>query len=82
MSFAGETLVDELKGTDIQVLYGIDKRGDSIYADIDIVTMEQSLDAVDAVVVTAVTFFEEIEEELCRKVECPILSLGDILYQI
>lgn len=82
MSFVGETLVDELKGTDVQVLYGIDQRGDSVYADIDIVTMEDSLDAVDAVVVTAVTFFEEIEEKLCRRVDCPILSLGDILYQI
>ena len=82
MSFVGETLVDELKGTDIQVLYGIDQRGDSIYADIDIVTMEDSLDAVDAVVVTAVAFFEEIEEKLCRRVDCPIVSLGDILYQI
>lgn len=82
MSFVGETLVDELKGTDVQVVYGIDQRGDSVYADIDIVTMEDSLDAVDAVVVTAVTFFEEIEEKLCRRVDCPILSLGDILYQL
>ena len=82
MSFAGETLVDELKGTDVQILYGIDQRGASVYADMNIVTMEDSLDAVDAVVVTAVTFFEEIEEKLCRKVDCPILSLGDVLYQI
>lgn len=82
MSFAGETLVNELKGSGIQILYGIDQRGGSVYTDIDIVTKEDTLAAVDAVVVTAISFFEEIEEELCRKVDCPILSLGDILYQI
>ena len=27
MSFAGETLVNELKGSGIQILYGIDQRG-------------------------------------------------------
>lgn len=82
MSFAGETLVNELKGSGIQILYGIDQRGGSVYTDINIVTKEDTLAAVDAVVVTAISFFEEIEEELCRKVDCPILSLGDILYQI
>lgn len=81
MSFAGETLVNELKGSGIQILYGIDQRGGSVYTDINIVTKEDTLAAVDAVVVTAISFFEEIEEELCRKVDCPILSLGDILYQ-
>ena len=82
MSFAGETLVNELKGSGIQILYEIDQRGGSVYTDINIVTKEDTLAAVDAVVVTAISFFEEIEEELCRKVDCPILSLGDILYQI
>lgn len=82
MSFAGETLVNELKGSAIQILYGIDQRGGSVYTDINIVTKEDTLAAVDAVIVTAISFFEEIEEELCRKVDCPILSLGDILYQI
>ena len=82
MSFAGETWVNELKGSGIQILYGIDQRGGSVYTDINIVTKEDTLAAVDAVVVTAISFFEEIEEELCRKVDCPILSLGDILYQI
>ena len=82
MSFAGETLVNELKGSGIQILYGIDQRGGSVYTDINIVTKEDTLAAVDAVVVTAISFFEEIEEELCRKVDYPILSLGHILYQI
>ena len=44
--------------------------------------MEDTLDDVDAIVVTAVTFFDEIEDELHKKVNCPILSLEDILYEV
>ena len=48
MSYAGETLLEELKGTDIQVAYGIDKNADSIYADVDVVSLEDTLEDVDA----------------------------------
>lgn len=82
MSYAGETLVDELKDTDIKVVYGIDKKADSIYSDIEIVSLEDELEDVDAVVVTAITFFDEIEENLSDKVDCPIISLEDVLYEV
>ncbi len=82
MSYAGEALVEELKDTDIQVVYGIDRNADSIYADVDIVSMEDDLRAVDVIVVTAITFFDEIEEELSKKVACPVISLEDILYEV
>lgn len=84
MSFAGKTLINELKGTKVTVAYGIDKNADAIYtdADIDIVSMDEELEKVDAIVVTAVTFFDEIEEMLAEKTDCPILSLEDILYEV
>lgn len=82
MSYAGETLLDELRDSEIEVAYGIDNRADSIYLDLDIVTMEDDLEEVDAVVVTAITFFEEIAEKLEKKIECPIISLEDILYEV
>lgn len=82
MSYAGETLLDELRGTDVAVAYGIDKNADTIYADVEVVTMDDMLESVDAVVVTAITFFEEIEERLSEKMECPIISLEDILYEV
>lgn len=80
MSYAGETLMDELKGTDVEVVYGIDRKADSLYADVEIKSMDDELGEVDAVVVTAITFFSAIEEELGRKLNCPIISLEDILY--
>ena len=82
MSYAGETLTDELKGTKTEVIYGIDKNADNLYSDLKIVSMEDKLAVVDAVVVTAITFFDEREEQLSQKVDCPILSLEDILYEV
>lgn len=82
MSYAGETLIDELKDTGITVAYGIDRRADAIYADVDVVTMEDDLDEVDAIVVAAITYFDEIEEQLSGKIDCPVLSLEDVLYEV
>lgn len=82
MGIVGETLINELQDTGIQVMYGIDQKADSIFADIDIVSPEDTLDEVDAVVVTAVTYFDQIDEMLSGKLICPILSLEDILYEV
>lgn len=82
MSYAGETLVDELKNGDIKIQYGIDKRADNIYADFKIISPEENLETVDAVVVTSVTYFDEIEDVLSKKLNCPIISLEDILYEV
>ena len=82
MSYAGKTLVDELKGSGIAVAYAIDRKADSIYADVDVLSMEDEREEVDAVVVTAITFFDEIEGELAEKFDCPIISLEDILYDV
>lgn len=82
MSYVGKTLIDELKNTETEVVYEIDRNADCIYSDIKIVSMEDELDPVDAIVVTAITFFDEIEKKLSTKIECPILSLEDILYEV
>lgn len=82
MSYAGETLIDELQGTGVTVAYGIDKKVDAIYADVDILSVEDMLADVDAVVVTAITFFDEIKETLSVKMDCPIISLEDVLYEV
>ena len=82
MSYAGERLLEELQSSSIQVKYAIDKKADRIYSDIDIVTLEERLEHVDAVVVTPVFFFDEIRKELSKKIDCPIISLEDILYEV
>ena len=46
------------------------------------VATEEKLEKVDAIIVTAVSFFDQIEEELSEKISCPIISLEDILYEV
>lgn len=82
MSYAGETLADELQGSNIKIKYGIDKKANVIYADFDVISPDEELEKVDAIVVTSITFFDEIYEILTKKISCPILSLEDILYEI
>lgn len=82
MSYMGDVLVDELKDTNIQVAYGIDKNASSIYSEIDVLTMGDELAEVDVVVVTAITFFDEIEQTLSKKMDCPIISLEEVLSEV
>ncbi len=82
MSHVGNTLIQELNNTQTVVAYGIDKNRDSTYTNLDIVSIEEDMEPVDAVVVTAITYYEEIKKMLLTKVECPIISIEDILYEI
>ena len=82
INYAGETLVRELESSAVSVKYGIDRNADKICTEIEVITPERELPKVDAVIVTAITFFDEIEEQLSTQIDCPILSLEDILYEI
>lgn len=82
MSNVGVALLDELKDSNIKVAYGIDKRAGSIYSDVSIVSADDTLEDVDAVVVTVIDSFDEIEEKLSSKVNCPIVSLEDIIFEV
>lgn len=82
MSYVGERLYDELRDSDIEVKYVIDKNADGIYSELEIVTPQEELEEVDAIVVTPIFYFDEIEGMLSAKTEATILSLEDILYEI
>lgn len=82
MSYAGETLIEELRGTGIEISYGIDKNVTKMFLEVEVLSLEDNFSEVDAIVVTAVTFFDEIEEALSKKVDYDIISLEDILYEV
>lgn len=79
MSYAGRRLLDEFENSNIIVKYAIDKRAGELCERVAIVSPNGKLDPVDAVIVTSIYFIDEIREELCPKICCPILSLGNIL---
>lgn len=82
MKELGERLYDELKGSDIKVKYIIDRNADQISADVDVITPDNELEPVDVIVVTALYYFDEIEEMLSEAVDYPVVSLEDILYEV
>lgn len=79
MGHAGKTLIRELRGTEVEISYVIDKNADKIYTDIKKVSDINSMPDVDAVVVTVIASYNEIKEELQKKILSPIISLNNVL---
>ncbi len=82
MKELGERLYDELKDSGIEVKYVIDKNADAIYIDVDVFTPDDELAPVDVIVVTATFYYDEIEEMLRGKVDYPVVSLEEVLYEM
>lgn len=82
MGEMGNRLCEELKGSQVQVKYGIDKNAYNTYADINVYSLEDKLEAVDVVVVTAIFDFVKIEEELKGLINCPIISLDEVVFGV
>lgn len=80
--YLGECLVEELKGSGINVKYAIDKNITSIQSGIPVIKPDEVLEPVDLIVVTAIFYYDEIVKSLENKVNCPIVSLEDVLEDI
>ena len=82
LHYVGERLCDELRDTDIQIAYTMDKNKDRGYYGIKNYAKFNKLPSVDAVIVTPVTFYAEIKDELQDKVKCPIISFDAVISEI
>ena len=82
IGYAGILLVEELLESSIEVLYVIDQNPDvyCIQGEVNVVSPNDELKAVDAIIVTPIYYFREIVSLISSKVECPIISLEDIIY--
>ncbi len=82
MSHMGLRLLEELRESELTVKYVIDKNISNICIDIKKVSIEEELEAVDVIIVTAISEFNEIKNTLEDKLECSIISLEDLIYDI
>lgn len=82
VSYVGDCLIRELKNTEWELIYGIDNAENTIWTDIPVFSMNDELEDVDIVIVTAVTNYEEIQKELFDKINSEVISLEEIIYQI
>ena len=80
MSDLGRLLAETLRKTEIELLYGIDRRAERLEGTLSVYKPQENLPKADAIVVTAVYFFEEICGELRKNgVEYPIISLDEVI---
>lgn len=82
MGVLGRHLYYALQDTDIEIIYVIDQNQQINSQGLKVYTMQDELPEVDAIIVTPVFAFEEIESKLSEKAEYPIVSLEEIIYEI
>lgn len=79
----GFCLYEELKGSNIDVKYAIDKNAAAFsYLDFKVVLPENHLETVDVIVVTKFIDYNEIVEELRKKTPCHVVSLEDVVFSM
>ena len=75
----GQRLYDELKEGPVRVKYAIDKKPAENGREISVYHPDDTLDAVDAVVITPVFDVLEIKGALARKMDCRMVSIEEVL---
>lgn len=82
MSFVGQRLMDELKDSSVEIRYVVDKNASYVHSDLQVFRPEDDLPPVDAIIITPLTFYKEIKEQLEHKVNCPLISIEDLMYEL
>ena len=82
MGYVGQRLLKELKDSEIEIVYGIDKKAKNMYSEIKLVTVEEPLLNVDAIVVTTMYDVNDIYNTLASKVDCAVIAIEDIINEI
>ena len=79
MSYIGQTLINELEGSEICIKYGIDRDSEVYWDKFPIVNPQEITEDVDVVIVTALSFFNEVRNILQDRINCPVISLEEII---
>lgn len=77
----GNRLYEELKGSDINIKYVIDKKTDGLVTDLKVCDPDEKLEEVDVIVITPIFDYNRVEEKLMNKVDCDIISIEDVVYE-
>lgn len=82
MSYIGKNLYEYLKKEGFEISNLIDQKNNKSVDGLRIKTIEEEHAPTDVVIVTAVYYFEELEDKLKIKFRKPILSFADIVYKM
>ena len=82
MGEIGNRLYNELKDSKkVKIKYVIDKNAD-ICSETRIFNIDDNFPDVDAVIITATFAFDEIKEELGKRLYVPVISIDDVIYSV
>ena len=82
MGELGTRLYEELKDSNIVIKYVADKSSSINMPDVNISDVKDMSDDVDVIVVTPIFAMDDIRIMLEKRLNCPIISLEDIVYEI
>lgn len=83
MGEMGERFLEEINQSEnLSVKYAIDRESDGVLADIEIKTLDDELEPVDVIVVTAIFAYEEIKKQLIKKTNTEIISLTEVIQEL
>ncbi len=82
MGELGTRLYEELKDSNIVIKYVADKSSSINMPDVNIIDVKDMTDDVDVIVVTPIFAMDDIRIMLEKRLNCPIISLEDIVYEI
>ena len=83
MGFVGENLFEELRHTGIEVKYAIDNNADNLaYGNLNIIKPDKNMKHIDVIIVTAIYYYDEIEETLRTITDDSVISLEEIIYNL
>lgn len=79
----GELLVNEILNSTVNLKYIIDRdKNGRIYKNVPIISLNDTLEEVDLIIVTTVRNFEEIQEQLETLGDFKLIKLADLIKEI
>ena len=78
----GKCLLDELRSSDIEVKYAIDRNASNIKTEVRVCDFSDDWEKVDVIIVTPTPFYEEIEAQINEKCPYHVISLTSLLNNI
>lgn len=79
----GQVLYDELKSSEIRVIYAIDKNWDSLYSEIPIVCLDKNIPDVDLIIISLVDTIDTVVEDIKQtKKRVRIVSAEELIYRL
>ncbi len=75
----GVRFIRELQDSDVKIKYVVDKNAAHVSTSFPIYMPDDKLEKVDVLVVMVMYHFKKVEEQLSCKLQCPIISIEDII---